>query len=107
MVAIWGTKDRFQGNIEGVCMVARPCGAALAKGRVAFEARLSLGWQPTTRWTPWKARVVYLAVFAAAIFLCWAGVPLVIVGFLVGEDGDHGEPCPGGPPRWSNSCKDR
>ena len=90
-------------------MVARPCGAALAKGRVAFEARLSLGWQPTTRWTPWKARVVYLAVFAAAIFLCWAGVPLVFVGFLVGEDGDYGEPCPGGPTvaRTGESAADR
>ena len=47
-VAIWGTNDLFRDHIRGVCMVARPCGAALAKGRVAVEARLHLGWNPST-----------------------------------------------------------
>ena len=94
-VAIWGTSDLFRDHIRGVCMVARPCGAALAKGRVAVEARLHLGWNPSTARSLWGSRWIYLLGIAIVIFLCWAGVP-VIVGFLVGEDGDHGEPSSGG-----------
>lgn len=72
-------------------MVATPgFGRAAAKGRRALEARIELTWRsPTARsWPRWITLLIGLVL---VITLCSAGVPLAVLGLLVGDqDGDCG-----------------